>query len=77
MSSLEKFAKFANPDKILMVGEALVGTDSVAQARNFNKAFGAGKRSSYSCLAECKREAVLFCGCPSNSHPQRSVDVHY
>ncbi|KAI1002541.1 Signal recognition particle receptor subunit alpha [Podosphaera aphanis] len=40
MSSLEKFAKFANPDKILMVGEALVGTDSVAQARNFNAAFG-------------------------------------
>jgi signal recognition particle receptor subunit alpha len=29
MSSLEKFAKLANPDKILMVGEALVGTDSV------------------------------------------------
>ncbi|KAI6780616.1 uncharacterized protein J7T54_008535 [Emericellopsis cladophorae] len=40
MSSLEKFAKFAQPDKILMVGEALVGTDSVAQARNFNAAFG-------------------------------------
>ncbi|KAJ2904907.1 Signal recognition particle receptor subunit alpha-like protein [Zalerion maritima] len=40
MSSLEKFAKFAQPDKILMVGEALVGTDSVAQARNFNVAFG-------------------------------------
>jgi len=32
MSSLEKFAKLANPDKILMVGEALVGTDSVSQA---------------------------------------------
>ncbi|KAJ5248852.1 Signal recognition particle receptor subunit alpha [Penicillium chermesinum] len=28
MSSLEKFAKFAKPDKIFMVGEALVGTDS-------------------------------------------------
>lgn len=40
MSSLEKFAKFANPDKIFMVGEALVGTDSVMQARNFNAAFG-------------------------------------
>ncbi|KAL7270942.1 hypothetical protein RUND412_006333 [Rhizina undulata] len=40
MSSLEKFAKLAEPDKILMVGEALVGTDSVAQARNFNNAFG-------------------------------------
>ena len=43
MSSLEKFAQFAQPDKILMVGEALVGSDSVAQARNFNAAFG-GKR---------------------------------
>ena len=43
MSSLEKFAAFAQPDKILMVGEALVGSDSVAQARNFNAAFG-GKR---------------------------------
>jgi signal recognition particle receptor subunit alpha len=43
MSSLEKFAQFADPDKILMVGEALVGSDSVAQARNFNAAFG-GRR---------------------------------
>jgi signal recognition particle receptor subunit alpha len=43
MSSLEKFADFARPDKIFMVGEALVGGDSVAQARNFNAAFG-GKR---------------------------------
>ncbi|KAL9045376.1 MAG: hypothetical protein Q9214_001565 [Letrouitia sp. 1 TL-2023] len=43
MSSLEKFAQLARPDKILMVGEALVGTDSVAQARAFNAAFG-GKR---------------------------------
>ncbi|KAL8685673.1 MAG: hypothetical protein Q9218_007617 [Villophora microphyllina] len=40
MSSLEKFADLARPDKILMVGEALVGTDSVAQARAFNTAFG-------------------------------------
>ena len=40
MSNLEKFGQFANPDKILMVGEALVGSDSVAQARNFNAAFG-------------------------------------
>ncbi|KAL1649657.1 hypothetical protein SLS61_006313 [Didymella pomorum] len=44
MSSLEKFGKLANPDKILMVGEALVGTDSVAQARNFNASFGAGRK---------------------------------
>ncbi|KAL8728690.1 MAG: hypothetical protein Q9181_005263 [Wetmoreana brouardii] len=40
MSSLEKFADLAKPDKIFMVGEALVGTDSVAQARAFNTAFG-------------------------------------
>ncbi|KAL8993041.1 MAG: hypothetical protein Q9169_006641 [Polycauliona sp. 2 TL-2023] len=40
MSSLEKFADLAKPDKILMVGEALVGTDSVMQARAFNAAFG-------------------------------------
>ena len=40
MSSLEKFAQLAKPDKILMVGEALVGSDSVAQARSFDKAFG-------------------------------------
>ncbi|KAL8663009.1 MAG: hypothetical protein Q9202_004239 [Teloschistes flavicans] len=40
MSSLEKFAELAKPDKIFMVGEALVGTDSVAQARAFNAAFG-------------------------------------
>ena len=40
MSSLEKFATLAQPDKILMVGEALVGSDAVAQARAFNAAFG-------------------------------------
>ena len=40
MSSLEKFAQLAKPDKILMVGEALVGSDSVAQARAFDNAFG-------------------------------------
>lgn len=39
MSSLTKFGQLANPDKILMVGEALVGTDSVAQARNFSAQF--------------------------------------
>ncbi|KAG9199548.1 hypothetical protein G6514_008406 [Epicoccum nigrum] len=43
MSSLEKFGKLADPDKIFMVGEALVGTDSVAQARNFNASFGPGR----------------------------------
>lgn len=39
MSSLTKFGQLANPDKIFMVGEALVGSDSVAQARNFAKEF--------------------------------------
>ncbi|MCJ1310293.1 hypothetical protein MMC25_003955 [Agyrium rufum] len=40
MAPLERFAQSAKPDKILMVGEALVGSDSVMQARNFNAAFG-------------------------------------
>ncbi|CZT12043.1 signal recognition particle receptor subunit alpha [Rhynchosporium agropyri] len=53
MSSLEKFAKFAQPDKILMVGEALVGTDSVAQARNFNKAFGSGRSLDGFIISKC------------------------
>ncbi|EFQ97236.1 signal recognition particle receptor subunit alpha [Nannizzia gypsea CBS 118893] len=53
MSSLEKFAKFANPDKILMVGEALVGTDSVMQARNFNQAFGSGRGLDGFIISKC------------------------
>ncbi|CAG8977227.1 hypothetical protein HYALB_00007923 [Hymenoscyphus albidus] len=53
MSSLEKFAKFASPDKILMVGEALVGTDSVAQARNFNEAFGSGRGLDGFIISKC------------------------
>ncbi|KAK3987423.1 hypothetical protein QBC44DRAFT_351810 [Cladorrhinum sp. PSN332] len=53
MSSLEKFAKFAQPDKILMVGEALVGTDSVAQARNFNASFGAGRSLDGFIISKC------------------------
>ncbi|KAL2260555.1 hypothetical protein VTK26DRAFT_5409 [Humicola hyalothermophila] len=53
MSSLEKFAKFAKPDKILMVGEALVGTDSVAQARNFNAAFGSGRSLDGFIISKC------------------------
>ena len=40
MAPLKKFGDAANPNKIIMVGEALVGTDSVEQATNFNKAFG-------------------------------------
>lgn len=53
MSSLEKFAKFAQPDKIIMVGEALVGTDSVAQARNFNDAFGSGRTLDGFLISKC------------------------
>ncbi|KAF2135955.1 uncharacterized protein K452DRAFT_259867 [Aplosporella prunicola CBS 121167] len=53
MSSLEKFGKLANPDKILMVGEALVGTDSVAQARNFNASFGAGRKLDGFIISKC------------------------
>jgi len=76
MSSLEKFAKFALPDKILMVGEvcflpcpfpflrwgapradiavqALVGTDSVAQARNFNAAFGSARSLDGFIISKC------------------------
>ncbi|KAL5116014.1 hypothetical protein ACEQ8H_006132 [Pleosporales sp. CAS-2024a] len=53
MSNLEKFAKLANPDKILMVGEALVGTDSVAQARNFNASFGAGRKLDGFVISKC------------------------
>lgn len=44
MAPLKKFGDAADPDKIIMVGEALVGTDSVEQAVNFNNAFG-NKRS--------------------------------
>ncbi|EER43916.1 signal sequence receptor alpha subunit [Histoplasma capsulatum H143] len=53
MSSLEKFAKFAQPDKIFMVGEALVGTDSVMQARNFNQAFGTGRKLDGFIMSKC------------------------
>lgn len=53
MSSLEKFAAFARPDKILMVGEALVGSDSVAQARSFNAAFGAQRRLDGFIISKC------------------------
>ena len=53
MSSLEKFATMARPDKILMVGEALVGTDSVQQARNFNAAFGSGRGLDGFIISKC------------------------
>ena len=53
MGSLEKFAQFAKPDKILMVGEALVGTDSVAQARAFDKAFGRERHLDGFIISKC------------------------
>ena len=53
MSSLEKFAAFAQPDKILMVGEALVGSDSVAQARSFNEALGKSRRLDGFIISKC------------------------
>ncbi|KAI9823421.1 MAG: hypothetical protein M1832_002431 [Thelocarpon impressellum] len=53
MSSLEKFAKLAKPDKILMVGEALVGSDSVQQARNFDAAFGQGRHLDGFIISKC------------------------
>ena len=53
MSSLEKFAQFAKPDKILMVGEALVGSDSVAQARSFNAAFGGKRKLDGFIISKC------------------------
>lgn len=53
MSSLEKFGKVANPDKIIMVGEALVGTDSVQQARNFNNAFGPSRDLDFFLISKC------------------------
>ena len=53
MSSLEKFAQFAKPDKILMVGEALVGSDSVAQARAFDRAFGRSRRLDGFVISKC------------------------
>lgn len=53
MSSLERFGKLANPDKIVMVGEALVGTDSVEQARNFDAAFGPNRRLDFFLVSKC------------------------
>lgn len=47
MAPLKKFGDAANPDRIIMVGEALVGTDSVEQATNFNNAFGNRRRLDF------------------------------
>lgn len=53
MSPLKNFAEQANPDKIIMVGEALVGTDSVQQARNFNNAFGKNRNLDFFIISKC------------------------
>lgn len=53
MSALEKFGDFARPDKILQVAEALVGNDSVNQARNFNKAFGRTRSLDGFIISKC------------------------
>ena len=53
MSPLKSFAEQANPDKIIMVGEALVGTDSVQQAKNFNDAFGRARNLDFFIISKC------------------------
>lgn len=53
MSALEKFGDFAKPDKILQVAEALVGNDSVNQARNFNRAFGRNRSLDGFIISKC------------------------
>lgn len=53
MAPLASFARAANPDKIIMVGEALVGSDSVLQAQNFNKAFGSNRHLDFFIISKC------------------------
>lgn len=53
MSPLKSFAEQAKPDKIIMVGEALVGTDSVQQAKNFNMAFGKERDLDFFIISKC------------------------
>ncbi|SCU88423.1 LAFA_0E12618g1_1 [Lachancea sp. 'fantastica'] len=53
MSPLKPFADQAKPDKIIMVGEALVGTDSVQQAQNFNAAFGKERNLDFFIISKC------------------------
>ncbi|AOA67061.1 Signal recognition particle (SRP) receptor-alpha subunit [Komagataella phaffii GS115] len=53
MAPLQGFVKAAKPDKIIMVGEALVGTDSVQQAKNFNGAFGPGRTLDFFIISKC------------------------
>lgn len=53
MAPLASFAQVANPDKIIMVGEALVGSDAVMQAKNFNGAFGKGRGLDAFIVSKC------------------------
>ncbi|CDO93200.1 unnamed protein product [Kluyveromyces dobzhanskii CBS 2104] len=60
MSPLKSFAEQANPDKIIMVGEALVGTDSVQQAQNFNQAFGKERNLDFFIISKCDTVGELL-----------------
>ncbi|CAH01528.1 Signal recognition particle receptor subunit alpha [Kluyveromyces lactis] len=60
MSPLKSFAEQANPDKIIMVGEALVGTDSVQQAHNFNQAFGKERNLDFFIISKCDTVGELL-----------------
>lgn len=53
MAPLAAFARVAQPDKIIMVGEALVGSDAVLQAQNFNSAFGKGRTLDAFIVSKC------------------------
>lgn len=60
MSPLKSFAEQAKPDKIIMVGEALVGTDSVQQAKNFNQAFGKERNLDFFIISKCDTVGELL-----------------
>lgn len=60
MSPLKSFAEQAKPDKIIMVGEALVGTDSVQQANNFNQAFGKDRNLDFFIISKCDTVGELL-----------------
>jgi signal recognition particle receptor subunit alpha len=53
MSLLKKFTKLTVLDKILIVGEALVSTDSVAQACNFDASFSARRKLDSFLISKC------------------------
>ena len=53
MSAFSRFTELAQPDKIFMVAEALVGNDSVAQSRNFSAAFGPNRSLDGFIISKC------------------------